>query len=454
MKTKLRDYQNQILKELRHVPAPYFLMGTGTGKTLTSLARYEQDGGGKLLVICPKKIIGQWQDTIEAEFPELKILKFKPKVSTTVIAKTLLSEQKKYDVLVLNYEILHKIETQLKTIINKEWTIILDEGHRIRNYGSIRKRTKVTDSVLKLGKLTNKKMILTATPTQSNYGGYIDYYPQLTFLGYEDRGYQYFCDRYARYKLINYGNTSYPVKTLIGYSNTDEIDSLLQKIARRYTPKFGDFEPQHIKVKIEQTPSYKTLLREKAYKNIMITNTMRKRIALKTITSGTIYGQDMFNTHFAYNDNSSKIDWLEDFLSDTDEVVTIFYQYNVELEALKELMAKLKKKYIVINGKTKDAVKEVKRTDYDVIIGQFQAMSESIDGIQHKSHIEVFLTMPESSLTYKQAIGRIDRIGQTKVPMYYYLTMEGTIDDKIYKMIEEKLEFSEEILDKLVMEEE
>jgi SNF2 family DNA or RNA helicase len=62
--------------------------------------------------------------------------------------------------------------------------------------------------------------------------------------------------------------------------------------------------------------------------------------------------------------------------------------------------------------------------------------------------------MPESSLTYKQAIGRIDRIGQEKVPMYYYLVMKDTIDDKVYKLIEQKLDFSEKILDKLVMEEE
>jgi SNF2 family DNA or RNA helicase len=204
---------------------------------------------------------------------------------------------------------------------------------------------------------------------------------------------------------------------------------------------------------LEQVPSYKHLLKEKAYNNIMITNVMRKRVALKTITSGTIYGQDMTGAHHKYLDNTSKMDWLEDFLSDTDEVVMIFYQYNVELEGLKTLLTKLKKRFIVINGDTKDAIKELKREDYDVVIGQFQAMSESLDGFQHKTHIQVFLTMPESSLTYKQAIGRIDRIGQTKVPMYYYLVMENTLDDKIYGLIEQKIEFSEEVLDKLVMKE-
>jgi SNF2 family DNA or RNA helicase len=426
-------------------------MGTGTGKTLVSLARYEQEGMGKLLVICPKKIIGQWHRSIKNEFPDIKILKFKDKTNTKVINKEL-SVNKDYYVVVLNYEILHKLDA-LEKIINNNWTIILDEGHRIRNYGGVRNKIKVTDAVLRLGNKTTKKMILTATPTQSNFGGYIDYYTQLTFLGYEDRSYKEFYNRYVKYASINYGNSPYPVKVITGYYNVVELDNLLAKVARRYVPKYGDFEPQHNKIELEQTPSYKKILREEAYKDIMITNSMRKRIALKTLTSGNIYGQDMEGTHYSYEDNSSKLDWLEDFLFDTNEVVTIFYQYNVEMEALKKLLAKLNKRYIVINGQTKDAVKEVQRTDYDVIIGQFQAMSESIDGIQHKSHIEVFMTMPESSLTYKQAIGRIDRIGQEKVPMYYYLVMKDTIDDKVYKLIEQKLDFSEKILDKLVMEE-
>jgi SNF2 family DNA or RNA helicase len=451
MQTTLRDYQEKILSELKHIPAPYFLMGTGTGKTIVSLARYERDGGGKLIVICPKKIIGQWQDNISFEFPDLRILKFKSSANSNTIDKALLSSST-YDVVVLNYEMLHKLKS-FNRVVNDKWTIILDEGHRIRNYGGIRTRVKVTEAVLKLGEKTTKKMILTATPTQSNYGGYIDYFSQLKFLGYEDRSYQEFYNRYTITKSINFGNSPYPVKTIVDYKNTDEIDDLLKKVAKRYVPKLGDFPPQHTKVALEQVPSYKKVLREEAYGEIMITNTSRKRVSLKTLTSGTIYGQDMEGSHHQYIDNTSKIDWLEDFLSDTNEVVTIFYQYNVELEALKSLLAKLKKKYIVINGKTKDAVKEVKRTDYDVIIGQFQAMSESIDGIQHKSHIIVFLTMPESSLTYKQAIGRIDRIGQKKVPMYYYLVMKGTLDDKIYNLIEQKLDFSEKILDQLVMEE-
>jgi SNF2 family DNA or RNA helicase len=452
MQTTLRNYQEQILEELKHIPAPYFLMSTGTGKTITSLARYQRDGGDQLLIICPKKIIGQWRETIERELPLRTVKQFKNRMNAQEINRELLSATDNYDILILNYEIIHKLDN-LNIIIDPSWTIILDEGHRIRNYGTKRNRVKATSAILKLGELTTKKMILTATPTQSNFGGYIDYYPQLKFLGYIDMDYEDYYHRYCITKDINYGNSPYPIRTIIGYRNTKELDDLINKVARRYTAKVGDFEPQHNKISFEQVPSYKKIIKEQAYNNIMITNNMRKRIALKTLTSGTIYGQDMYDNHYSYEDNNAKLEWLEDFLTDTNEVVTIFYQYNVELEALKKLMAKLNKRFITINGQTKDAVSEVKRNDYDVIIGQFQAMSESIDGIQHKSHIIVFLTMPESSLTYKQAIGRIDRIGQTKVPMYYYLIMDSTLDDKIYKLIEQKIEFSERLLEQLVIEE-
>ena len=187
------------------------------------------------------------------------------------------------------------------------------------------------------------------------------------------------------------------------------------------------------------------------YEDIILDNVSAKRVALKTLASGVIAGYDTFKERFTYEDNTLKVDWLEEFLSDTDEVVAVFYQYNVELAILEKLMKKLKKSYVIINGKTKDKYRELQK-DYDVVLGQYQAAAESLDGLQHKSHIMVFYSMPESSLLYKQALGRIDRVGQEKVPMYYYLVMDKTIDSDIYNMIEKKIEFSEEILDKLLLE--
>ena len=62
---KLRDYQEQILKELGSVPSIGLFMKTGSGKTLTSLERFTRNPTDNLLVICPQKIVTQWFDEVE-----------------------------------------------------------------------------------------------------------------------------------------------------------------------------------------------------------------------------------------------------------------------------------------------------------------------------------------------------------------------------------------------------
>lgn len=444
-----RPYQNRILEELKDEPAIALFMGTGTGKTLTSLFRFVQNPTDKLLIICPKKVVTQWEDVIRNFDNTLDIMQFKKTSTATAKNQTIISETA--DVIIVNFEIIHKLPA-LITIVNHNWTVIVDESHKIKELGTRKSPVKVTKAVLTLGLLTPYKIILTATPTQKSYGGYIDYFTQLKFLGKMPMNLTDFKNRYCIEKDLVLPGRPYPIKEIIGYVHNGEIDQILQSVARRYVPKKGDFDPEHIKVKIDRASAYPKLVREKVYYDILLDNVSRKRIALKTLTSGTIFGYNEFKHKYSYEDNTNKMDWLEEFLSNTDETVVIYYQYNSELYDLKKLMEKMNKTYVTINGETKDKYQAIK-ANYNVLLGQYQAAAESLDGIQHKSHIAIFYSMPESSLLYKQALGRIDRIGQTKVPIYYYLVMEKTIDETIYNMIEKKIEFSEQVLDRLLLEE-
>ena len=63
----------------------------------------------------------------------------------------------------------------------------------------------------------------------------------------------------------------------------------------------------------------------------------------------------------------------------------------------------------------------------------------------------VFYSMPDSSRAYRQSLGRIDRIGQEEMPVYYHLIMERTIDEKIYEMVLNKVDFSEKDLNELTV---
>lgn len=449
---ELRKHQAQILSELDHLSSIALYMGTGTGKTITAIDKFKRLPVNKLLIICPHSVINQWKDNIKEHLPDLRILDFKVSWSSDKKEAHLKEMIDEIDAIVINFETIYRIPFFNK-FIDDNWFIVVDEIHRIKNWGTQRKPIKATRFIVNLGDLTPYKVGLTATPTQGNFGGYIDYYPQLKFLGYTDLNYYKFFDQYVLYETKNYNTTPYPIKQIVGYKNKKEIDEILKLMARRYQPIYGDFEPVHNRIKFDRVRGYTKMLSDKALQKnesvIMLNNSARKRLAAKTMTTGTVLGKNQFNTDEVIDHNKVKLNWLEDFLQDTQDVVAIFYMYNVELENLKELMIKLKKKFIIINGKTKDKTELIKKGGYDVVIGQYKALAESIDGLHLHCHIEVFFSMPESSLLYKQALGRIDRDGQIKVPMYYYLIMEKTIDQTIMEMIDKKIEFSEQTLEKL-----
>lgn len=450
---ELREYQKRVLNELKDEKSIGLFLGTGSGKTLTSLKRVQENPTNKVLIICPSKIVDQWQDVMEEHFDGFNIYKW-PKSHSIKKIDQELPKQTDKNAIVINFAKVSKLKN-LKRLIDENWTIIIDESHRIKSYGTKRKPVKITHAMLKLGELTEYKILLTATPTQGAYGGYLDYYPQLKFIDALEMDYWDFKGRYVIETHINYGTSPYPIPKIVGYRHTDEIDAILMKKCRRYVPKFHEEDPEHIKVKIPKVKSYDKIQREFAYNEIMIDNVASKRVSMKQLTTGRISGTNMFDERFTYDDNTNKIDWLQEFLEDTDETVAIFYQYNItELGLLKDLMEKIGKKYIVINGKTKNATELIKKGGYDVVLGQFQAMSESIDGLHKHCHIEIFFAMPESSLVYKQAIGRIDRDGQEFLPIYYYLLMEKTLDEDIYEMIEKKIDFSEVTLNKLLINKE
>lgn len=460
---KLRDYQEQILRELGSVPSIGLFMKTGSGKTLTSLERFTRNPTSNLLVICPQKIVTQWFDEVK-KHTDLYVCKYNmgwsSKKKNGAILDVLEDDLYKQDkiennCIVVNFDIITKM-TWLD-LIDENWTIIIDESHKIKNMGTSRSPVKVTQKVLEIGKLTPYKIILTATPTEKEFGGYIDLYSQLTFLGYLDMSYALFQNRYCKIQKMQLPGMPFPINKITGYRMNlidEEIKPLIKLCCRYYAPKYGDYEPQLLKITIPRAKNYyKTFLDKEnkgVYGEITFDNVSANRIGKKTLISGCVTGTDEYGNKYKYGDNTNKADWLEEFLSNTDDVVSVLYNYNVEKDIIIRVCEKLGKSYIVINGDVKDKPAELKK-EFDVLIGQYEAFGESLDGLQYKCHLMVFYSMPDSSRAYKQSLGRIDRIGQTEMPIYYHLVMERTIDEKIYEMVQNKVEFSEKDLNELTI---
>lgn len=459
MTIKLRPFQEKILADLRGIPAIAIFSSTGSGKTFMSLFRVKENGTKNILVICPSKAVSQWKREVVKIFPNIYVPEVKKSWNSTKIQEKYIKDGKKANGVcwVISVESA-RLFTDLHKHIDESFTIILDESHRIKDYGTDRKIKPGVKAVLEFGAQTPFKIILTATPTQKAFGGYADYYSQLKFLSYLDMSNREFLDRYAKEKNVPIPGKPYPGKMIVGYTQkVDEIEAILQMVSRRYTPKFTDAEPEDIKIAIEQPKNYKNTLKERAYKDCSTDNPMSFANILRTMCTGTVLGLDEFKERLYYEDNTNKIDWLKEFIQDNDdEKLVIFYQFDVERESLVDMAKKLKKKYIVLDGKNKDKTGDIMNKDYDLVFGQIKASGESVDGLQYKSRICIYFALPYSSLDFVQSKGRINRDGQAQENqlLYYYLVSEDTIEDKIYDLLEKKIEFSEEILNKLLIEEE
>ena len=142
---QLRDYQEQILKELGNVPSIGLFMKTGSGKTITSLERFTRNPTSNLLVICPQKIVTQWFDEVE-KHTNLMVCKYNmgwsSKKKNDTIQDFINNRPVGNKCIVVNFDIITKM-TWLNQI-DDNWTIIVDESHKIKNMGTARSPVKVT----------------------------------------------------------------------------------------------------------------------------------------------------------------------------------------------------------------------------------------------------------------------------------------------------------------------
>ena len=64
-----------------------------------------------------------------------------------------------------------------------------------------------------------------------------------------------------------------------------------------------------------------------------------------------------------------------------------------------------------------------------------------------KANTVIFLDHPWNRALYDQCVDRAHRIGQTKNITVYNLMCKGTIDERIWEIVEEKREISDKIVD-------
>jgi hypothetical protein len=143
---------------------------------------------------------------------------------------------------------------------------------------------------------------------------------------------------------------------------------------------------------------------------------------------------------------------VRSILDATDEHIVIFYNYNVEREALLELLAKHYKERPVFeqSGHRSDLPK---RDIWDnmpqsVTLAQYQSASQAIE-LTYAS-VTIYLSPTYSYALWEQSLGRTRRNGQAKTALFYCLSVEQSVDKEVWQCLKNKTDFKPlEYVDKL-----
>lgn len=420
MKTKLYDYQQKIVDAQKHKDGVALLLDMGVGKTVTSLAIAEHWNTKKILVLCVVSKLHDWQDDLKKELNIDAILLNKG----TAKNRTLLSNNN--TAYVINFEASWRLKELLKWVDN-DTTIIIDEVQKCKNI-----KSKIGKFTLQLKGLTKKKMILTGT-IQSR--GYIDVYVPLNFVDIINVPYKMFTEAYCVYETQKYNG--FPFKQLVGYKNTYTLDRIINENCVFFKRDLNNDQiPTDVNIALEKPKKYDAFKKVRIYEDYAADNVSKLFVTLRKMCSGNI---DIYQV------DDQKIKWLEELCEDLNDRLVIFYNFNFERDAIIGLMQKLKIPYSQYNGEVKDLT-NFEKYDNGVAICQYMSASLGINNLV-KSNICVMYSPSLNYIDYIQAKKRIDRIGQTKKPLFYNLYCKGTIEEKILQSIKKGITFDERMFE-------
>ena len=419
-----------------------FLMDMGTGKTITTIALVgvmkQEKLVNRLLVVCPKSIIGVWEQEFQ-KFCQVpyKLMPLNDKVSNKIQAIRYM-EGEALQVIVVNYESAWRLEEELFKW--KPDMIVCDESSKIKNPTATQSK-----AMHRLGKFSKYNLILTGTPVTNNP---LDFFSQYKFLDEKILGGSFYLFK-NRYAIFG----GYQNHQVIGYSHLAELVEKVHSIAYRIKledavdlPSTID-EIRTVELEPKAKSIYQMLERDcfavlSEEKEVTARNVLTQLLRLSQCTGGYIR-DDMCVGEDAICISTSKLDALEDIIDsclEENRKVVVFARFVPEILAIDKMLTKKAIGHSLIYGDVKDRAEQVSRfqgdPDVKVFVGQLQTTGMGLT--LTAASVTVYYSLDFSYANYEQSRARTHRIGQKEKCLYIHLIAKGTVDEKIMHALKHK----------------
>ena len=315
--------------------------------------------------------------------------------------------------------------------------IAADEVHKMKNPSSQQGK-----GFIKLD--ADVRIALTGTPLMNSP---LDLYIILRWLGFEKHAFYSFKNYYAIYG--GYGGYQ-----IVGYKHLDELEEQLQSIMLRRLKKNVLDLPEktyiddYVDMTAKQSVIYKEIKAEIKSNIDMISvapNPLAEMIRLRQATGYTGILSSQIQ-------ESAKLDRMMELIADAREngqQIVIFSNWS---QIVAEICNRIHGNYtyVTVTGETSDFQRKINVEAFqdhraEILVGTIGAAGTGLT--LTAGTVEIFLDEPWSMALREQAVDRCHRIGQQSNITVYTIMCKGTIDEKIHKLVYEKGEMSDKIVD-------
>jgi len=408
------------------------MLDMGLGKTLITL-RTLCSQGERALVIAPlKPLYNTWPD---------EIVKWTPELSFTMLHDSTLSRtlEEDSDVYLINPEGMERLYYALEKYYKKYkkipfTTLVLDEGSVWKSHSA--KRFKILDSLLDM--FPNYRYILSGTPAPHSLHDLWSQYYILDGGASLGKNISTFRERYFR---VNPNCKHQWFLTVEESELYKKVEHLTYRLDARDHIEYcnSSYIKDEIELNKAHSDQYKQLqkdfylsLDENASETEAFT-TAQLQAQLRQFVQGALY-----TDHPVYEViHTTKIERLKTILARGDNVLCAI-QFRFELDMLKKAFPDAPS---IVGGVNSDTANRLMRKwntgEIPLLIVHPQAVAHGVN-IQFGGHVVVWLGLTWNLEHYLQLNGRLVRPGQEHDVEVIHIIAKGTIDEAVYKSLQNK----------------
>jgi SNF2 family DNA or RNA helicase len=421
-KTKPFEHQLRALKESWNRQVWAWFMEMGTGKTKVCIDNiavlYDKGKVDRALVIAPNGIKRNWRNELSVHMPDhveyrVAVWSASPKKKEKEELDQLSVMTDQLTILIMNIEALSTqrgAEFARKFVFSGSCFMVVDESTTIKNHAA--RRTK---NIMKIAKLAKYRRIMTGSPVTKSP---LDLYQRLDEL--QD-------------KLKD-------CSTRVLKSDCLDLPEKL------YTKRSVAMTPEQLKAYVEMKKSAITFFENNP---MTAASVLTQMIRLHQITCGHVKTDD--GEVKAIKNN--RIKELLQVLQETDGKVIIWAVYRHDIQTIEKEIADEYGKETVASyyGDTKDSIRQSIVDDFmdsdsnlRFFIGNPKTGGYGLT--LTSSHTVVYYSNDYSLEVRMQSEDRAHRIGQTNKVTYVDLMADGTIDEKIVKALNNKIDLASQVM--------